>query len=73
MDKLPAWLVTWLVEQFTKLITPALIKQFETWMICHLKTLAADSTNEVDDLIVAKVAAALGIDPNTCPANPPHP
>lgn len=51
-------LLLFIVKQ---LVTPELIKQGETALVKYLQTLAADSSNKIDDYMVQVIADALGV------------
>ncbi len=69
---MPAWLVKFLVEQLSKLLTPDLVEKIETaakqFVCCQLKSFAASTETEIDDALVQKVADALGVDLSKCAA-----
>lgn len=42
-------------------------------IVCWAKNQATNSVNKIDDAVVAVLADALGVDPNTCPVPTPTP
>ncbi len=63
---MPAWLLKVVIEAIGKLVTPEVIAKIEKaakeFVVCQLKTFAASTESEIDDVLVAKVAEALGVD-----------
>lgn len=68
---MPAWLVQFLVEWLTKLLTPELVKKIEDaakqFVCCELQKFAKSTATDIDDVLVQKVAAALEVDLTKCP------
>lgn len=63
---LPPWVEGLIVEALREFVPPTVIAdafdKFKTETFARLRSLAADTTNKIDDLIVAKVEEAL----NSC-------
>jgi hypothetical protein len=70
MNNVQKWLITYLVEQLGKLITPAIVAKGKQFAVCWLKGQVANTENKIDDAVVDIIAQALEVDPNSCPAIP---
>lgn len=72
MQNLPGWIVALLEQIIIKALTPEAVQAAEAWIfqyaMCKLKAMAAASATPLDDEVIAKVAAALGVDLSKCPA-----
>lgn len=68
---MPGWLISFIIGELTKYLTPELIARLESqakqFVVCELVKLAKDSATPFDDVVVAQVAAALGVDVKACP------
>lgn len=69
---MPNWLIEFIVAQLAKEITPENVAKLEAWaaelICCKLAALAKTSPTGLDDVVVAQVAAVLGVDLSKCPA-----